>query len=84
MLARSRERPPGPRAERRRLWVSSARGFVWSMNWLKGLEPKNSLMAAVTGRMLIRLWGVTISMSWMVMRSRITRSIRLKPMRNWF
>ena len=29
----------------------------------QGLEPKNSLMAAVTGRMLIRLWGVTISRS---------------------
>ena len=31
--ARSRDRPPGPRAERRRLWVSSASGLVWSMNW---------------------------------------------------
>ena len=57
MLARSRLRPPGPRALRRRLWVSSARGLVWSMNWLRGEEPKNSLMAAVTGRMLMRDWG---------------------------
>ncbi len=33
----------GPRADIRRLCVSSASGFVWSMNWLRGLEPKNSL-----------------------------------------
>ena len=41
-------------------------------------------MAAVTGRMLMRAWGVTTSKSWMVIRSRITRSMREKPMRNWF
>ena len=32
--------------------------------------PKNSLMAATTGRMLIRVWGVMASTSWVVMRSR--------------
>ena len=34
------------------------------MNWLSWLVPKNSLMAAVTGRMLIRLCGVIDSGSW--------------------
>ena len=29
-------------------------GFTWSMNWESWLVPKNSLMAATTGRMLIR------------------------------
>ena len=38
--ARSRERPPGPRAESRRLWVISDSGFVWSMNWLSWLRPE--------------------------------------------
>ena len=40
------------------------------MNWLSWLVPKNSLMAATTGRMLIRVWGVMASTSWVVMRSR--------------
>ena len=77
------DRPPGPRADRRRLWVSSARGLVWSMNWDRGRDPKNSLMAAVTGRILIRLWGDHVQ----VLNGHslpMTRSIRLKPMRNWF
>ena len=68
----------------RLLCVSSASGFVWSMNWLSGEEPKNSLMAAVTGRMLMRLCGVTMSRSCRVILSRMTRSMREKPMRNWF
>src|SRR5262249_32694860 len=46
--------------------------------------PKNSLIAATTGRMLIRVWGVIASTSWVVMRSRTTRSMRLRPMRTWF
>ncbi len=61
-----------------------ASGFVWSMNWLSWLEPKNSLIAATTGRMLIRVCGVIASTSWVVMRSRTTRSIRLRPTRTWF
>ena len=42
--ARSRDSLPGPRAERRRLWVSSASEFVWSINcesWL--IEIKRTL-----------------------------------------
>ena len=45
------------------------------MNWLSWLEPKNSLIAATTGRMLIRVCGVIASTSWVVMRSRTTRSM---------
>ena len=40
------ERPPGPRAERRRLCVSSASGLVWSMNCESWLRPKKSRMTA--------------------------------------
>ena len=54
------------------------------MNWLSWLVPKNSLIAATTGRMLIRVWGVMASTSWVVMRSRTTRSIRDSPTRTWF
>jgi len=31
--ALSRDNPPGPIAERRRLCVNSANGFGWSINW---------------------------------------------------
>ena len=41
-------------------------------------EPKNSLIAATTGRMLMRVCGVIASTSWVVMRSRTTRSMRLE------
>ena len=41
--------------------------------------PKNSLTAATTGRMLISVWGVMASTSWVVMRSRTTRSMRRQP-----
>ena len=37
--------------------VSSASGLVWSMNWESWLPPKNSFMAATTGRMLIEHVG---------------------------
>ena len=46
--------------------------------------PKNSLMEATTGRMLIRVCGVIASTSWVVIRSRTTRSIRARPVRTWF
>ena len=59
-------------------------GFTWSMNCDSWLVPKNSLMAATTGRMLISVWGVMASTSWVVMRSRTTRSMRERPMRTWF
>ena len=54
------------------------------MNWLSCEVPKNSLIAATTGRMLIRVCGVIASTSWVVIRSRTTRSMRLKPTRIWF
>ena len=49
------------------------------MNWLSCEVPKNSLMVAFTGRMLISDCGVMASASCVVMRSRTTRSIRLRP-----
>lgn len=51
------------------------------MNCDSGEEPKNSLMEATTGRMLMSACGVTTSISCAckVMRSRMTRSIREKP-----
>ena len=52
-------------------------GLTWSMNCDSCDVPKNSLIAATTGRMLIRVWGVIASTSWVVMRSRTTRSMRL-------
>ena len=63
MPARSRDRPPGPSAESRRLWVRPATGLVWSMNWLSCEVPKNSFSAATTGRMLIKVCGVIASTS---------------------
>ena len=54
------------------------------MNCDSWLVPKNSLIAATTGRMLINVWGVIASTSWVVIRSRTTRSIRERPMRTWF
>ena len=84
MPARSRDRPPGPSADRRRLWVRPEIGLVWSMNWLSWEVPKNSFSAATTGRMLIRDCGVIASTSWVVIRSRTTRSMRARPVRSWF
>ena len=46
--------------------------------------PKNSLIVALTGRMLISDCGVIASASCVVMRSRTTRSMRLRPVRSWF
>ena len=54
------------------------------MNCDSWLVPKNSLMEATTGRMLIRVCGVIASTSWVVIRSRTTRSIRARPVRTWF
>ena len=59
-------------------------GFTWSMNCDSWDVPKNSLIAATTGRMLISVCGVIASTSWVVMRSRTTRSMRDRPMRTWF
>ena len=60
----------GPSAESRRLCVSSASGLVWSMNCESCEPPKNSFIAATTGRMLISALGVAWSGSVIVMRSR--------------
>ena len=54
------------------------------MNWLSWEVPKNSFSAATTGRMLIRDCGVIASTSWVVIRSRTTRSMRARPVRSWF
>ena len=54
------------------------------MNCESWLVPKNSLMAATTGRMLISEVGVMDSTSWVVIRSRTTRSMRDRPIRSWF
>src|SRR5437899_638266 len=54
------------------------------MNWESWLDPKNSLMAATTGRALISEAPVTVAASQMVMRCLMIRSMRIRPMRNWF
>ena len=45
----SRLTPPGPIDVIRRLCVISAKGFVWSMYWERGLDPKNSRKAPFKG-----------------------------------
>src|SRR3989454_460235 len=81
---RSRVRPPGPRADTRRLCVISESGFVWSMNCDSWLEPKNSLIAAEMGFALMRSCGMRFSDSACDRRSFTARSTRTKPARNWF
>ena len=54
------------------------------MNWDSWLVPKNSRIDATTGRMLMSVCGVIASTSWVVIRSRTTRSIRDRPVRTWF
>ena len=54
------------------------------MNWLSWLPPKNSFIAATTGRMLMSAFGVALSSSWIVIRSRTTRSMRSRPIRKAF
>ncbi len=54
------------------------------MNCDSWLVPKNSLMEATTGRMLISVCGVIASTSCVVIRSRTTRSMRARPTRTWF
>src|ERR1700755_2443426 len=45
-------------------------------------EPKNSFNAATTGRMLMIVCGVIVSASSVVSRSRTTRSIQYRPIRD--
>ena len=51
------------------------------MNCDSWLPPKNSRTAAMIGRVLISAFGVTVSASCSVIRSRTTRSIRARPIR---
>ena len=81
--ARSRDSPPGPSADSRRLCVSPDSVLVWSMNCDNCDVPKNSLIEATTGRMLIGVCGVIASTSC-VIRSLTTRSILDRPIRIWF
>ncbi len=82
MGARSRLKPPAPIALSRRRCESPLKVFVWSMNCESCDEPKNSLIADATGLVLTTLCGVIVSVSWVVIRSRTTRSIRYIPIRN--
>ena len=82
MGARSRLKPPAPIALKRRRWERPLKVLVWSMNCESCEEPKNSLIALATGLVLTTLWGVMDSSSWVVIRSRTTRSIRYMPIRN--
>ncbi len=54
------------------------------MNCESWLDPKNSLITAVIGFMLMSACGVITSRSWMVIRSLMTRSIRWNPTLIWF
>ncbi len=44
--------------------MTSESGFVWSMNCESWDDPKNSLIAAMTGLELMRSCGIAESMSW--------------------
>ena len=81
---RSRDRPP--RSERRQAApVGQPRqrvDLVHELGELAGAEEL--LMAATTGCTLMSDCGVMASTSWVVMRSRTTRSMRDRPMRTWF
>ena len=64
---------------------SSASGFVWSMNWLSWLEPKNAWITALTVRAFTRSSMLILSTSVvMLIRSFTSRAIRLSPTLNWF
>ena len=51
------------KADKRRLCDNSDNGLCWSMNCDNCEEPKNSLTAAVTGRILMICCGVKTSLS---------------------
>src|SRR5258705_52143 len=55
------------------------------MNWLSCDEPKNSRIAAMTGLAFTRSCGIAVDISWYTLIfSLMARSIRTRPMRNWF
>src|SRR5437588_6818031 len=48
-------------------------------------EPKNSRIAAITGLALTKSCGMAVDISWYTLIfSLMARSIRTRPMRNWF
>ncbi len=63
-------KPPGPKADKRCLLDNTESGLCWSMNCDNCEDPKNSLIAAVTGRMLMICCGVKTSLSCTDIRSR--------------
>ena len=55
------------------------------MNCESWLEPKNSRMAAITGLAFTRSCGMAVDISWYTdIFSLMARSMRTRPMRNWF
>ena len=55
------------------------------MNCESWLDPKNSRMAAITGLAFTRSCGMAVDISWYTdIFSLMARSMRTKPMRNWF
>ena len=58
--------------------------MIWSINWDNCEEEKNSLIAAVNGRILVSDCGVIESTSDNDILSFTTRSILDKPILNWF
>ena len=53
------------------------------MNWESWLDPKNSLMAAVTGFAFIRSWGPSSSASAILSLSLTALSTLISPTLNW-
>ena len=48
-------------------------------------DPKNSRIAAITGLALTRSCGMAVDISWYTLIfSLMARSMRTRPMRNWF
>jgi hypothetical protein len=81
-LARQTARPEGREAPLVR-HLGERVGLVHELRQLR--EPKNSLTAAMTGLELIRSCGIAESMSWWTdIFSLMARSMRTRPMRNWF
>ena len=48
-------------------------------------DPKNSRIAAITGLAFTRSCGIAVDISWYTLIfSLMARSMRTRPMRNWF
>ncbi len=70
--ARITSKPPGPKADKRRLWDNSESGLCWSMNSDNLQEPKNSFWIAA--QLLGGCW-------WFVVVSRYRYLIRSRTFR---